>query len=367
MYWKGNNYVAYLELEDALSNIKDKIAAFDVDWTLIRSEKRHPKNTFDWEYLYEWVPETLEELSKTHTIVCFSNQTLLKKPDRKEMIKERLLSFAESLEIPIIVYVSFADTVFRKPCLGMVDLFLEQSGKSIEDIEFYVGDAAGRQFTKTKKDFSDSDLRFAKNIGTQFHTPEDYFGDGSRAEPQLVGYVPDKQCTKVESRKFRYSFPKEPHAIIMMGYPGSGKSTFVKKHLSDYKVFEFDKIPRSKIKLPVDDKGNLTQSIVFDGVHMTKSQRDRTFGYLSDIDNLRVYCIFLDMTMEEAIHRDKYRINKTFYESDKPVLKRPIMQRIPKIAYRIARKNFEPPSKKEGFTDIIKYCHNIDDKLYWQL
>ena len=38
------------------------------------------------------------------------------------------------------------------------------------DESFYVGDAAGR-----KKDFSDSDLKFAENIGITFYTPEEYF------------------------------------------------------------------------------------------------------------------------------------------------------------------------------------------------
>ena len=35
-----------------------------------------------------------------------------------------------------------------------------------------VGDAAGR---KAPKDFSDSDRKFAQNIGVKFHTPEEYF------------------------------------------------------------------------------------------------------------------------------------------------------------------------------------------------
>ena len=41
---------------------------------------------------------------------------------------------------------------------------------------FYCGDAAGRPATKNKeKDFSDSDLKFAHNIGITFQVPESLF------------------------------------------------------------------------------------------------------------------------------------------------------------------------------------------------
>lgn len=41
---------------------------------------------------------------------------------------------------------------------------------------FYCGDAAGRPKTKDrKKDFTDSDIKFAYNIEMPFKTPEDFF------------------------------------------------------------------------------------------------------------------------------------------------------------------------------------------------
>lgn len=43
---------------------------------------------------------------------------------------------------------------------------------------FYCGDAAGRI---SPKDFSDSDVKFATNIGLRFFTPEHlFFGDDSQ-------------------------------------------------------------------------------------------------------------------------------------------------------------------------------------------
>lgn len=372
MTWQGNDYIIYLDLMGAIDNAKDKkfVVAFDIDWTLIRSKNKHPKTIDDWEFLYEWVPNMLEELSTTHTIVCFSNQTLIHKPDRLEMIKERFLTFATSLEIPIILYVSLGDTSFRKPDLGMVDLFLEQSGKKFDDIIFYVGDAAGRVYTKTKKDFSDSDYRLAKNIDTKLYTPEFYFDGETKGKPTIVGFVPEKKPkSEIRKYRFKYKFPdpvKSPHVIMMMGYPASGKSTFIMKYIDkkSYNVIEFDKTG-GKIKMPLDKNGALSKSVVLDGVHMTSSQRDKSFAEIPE--NVDVYCVYLEMSMEEAMHRDRYRTNKVFYSSDGSVLSHVILQRIPIVAYRIAKKKFVPPTIKEGFTEVIKYYPYIEDELYYRL
>lgn len=57
---------------------------------------------------------------------------------------------------------------FTKELNGGVEVDLAES--------FYCGDAAGRPARgTTKKDFSDSDLKFALNIGIQFKTPEQVF------------------------------------------------------------------------------------------------------------------------------------------------------------------------------------------------
>lgn len=372
MSWKGNKYVVYLEFMEAIAKSCDKehVAAFDIDWTLIRSKNKHAKTADDWKFLYEWVPDTLKELSLTNTIVCFSNQSLINKPDRLKMIKERFTTFASSLKIPIILYVSLGNTPFRKPDTGMVDLFLQQSGKKLGDITFYVGDAAGRVYTKTKKDFSDSDYRLAENMGVKFHTPECYFDNEFKGEPTITGFVPKRKSkSEAEKCRFDYKFPdpvKHPHVIMMMGYPGSGKSTFISQHIDSavYTVIEFDKI-RGKINIPIDDNGKLKKSIVLDGVHMTDSSRNKSFSKIPEDAN--IYCVYLEMSMEEAIHRDRYRTNKMFYSNAGPILSRPILNRISIIAYRTFRKNFVPPTIEEGFTEIIKYYPYIENDLYYRL
>lgn len=70
---------------------------------------------------------------------------------------------------------------YRKPSLGMWDYFCKNLlGEDIKTVDkkksFYCGDAAGRPKTATrKKDFSDTDRKFAINIGIGFKTPDELF------------------------------------------------------------------------------------------------------------------------------------------------------------------------------------------------
>jgi bifunctional polynucleotide phosphatase/kinase len=68
---------------------------------------------------------------------------------------------------------------FRKPAIGSWEHIRNKlfKGCTIDMANsFYCGDAAGRPKTATRsKDFSDSDIKFALNVGLKFHTPEELF------------------------------------------------------------------------------------------------------------------------------------------------------------------------------------------------
>lgn len=70
----------------------------------------------------------------------------------------------------------------------MWDLFIELNGKVDLKKSFYCGDAAGRKDGK-KKDFSDSDLKFALNVGVKFLTPQNLFL-GDKKTVQVQGFNP---------------------------------------------------------------------------------------------------------------------------------------------------------------------------------
>jgi bifunctional polynucleotide phosphatase/kinase len=124
----------------------------------------------------------------------------------------------------------------------------ENDGIEIEKSRsFFVGDAAGRpeqKFpSKRKKDHSLADRLMALNVEISFFTPEQHFlshKDSEWVKPEFNpkdvdfgGQLADKQLTADACE-----------VIIMVGYPGSGKSHFAKQHLetAGYKLINRDTV-----------------------------------------------------------------------------------------------------------------------------
>jgi bifunctional polynucleotide phosphatase/kinase len=69
------------------------------------------------------------------------------------------------LQIPILACIATAEDKYRKPCLGMWNFLNSYNKIKINaDESVFCGDAAGRN-SKQFKDFNDTDLKFALNIG----------------------------------------------------------------------------------------------------------------------------------------------------------------------------------------------------------
>ena len=124
--------------------------------------------------------------------------------------------------------------------------------------------------------------------------------------------------------------------IIMMGYPGSGKST-IAKHISDtndkYVVISGDihkTIPKMK-KASLEYIGN--KSIVFDATHSSIKKRLEYINFARK-HNYSVKCIHVATSMDISYKRNKYRSNK---------------KQVPRIAYYVYRKHYEEPNEDEGF------------------
>ena len=160
-----------------------KIAAFDLDNTIIKTKsgKVFPQNKDDWKLMNKYVKSTLYKYyNNCYKIVIFTNQLGIKKGKiKKEDFIEKINNIHTELNIDFDIFISTEDNKFRKPMIGMWNLFNELYPVKIDlKKSFYCGDAAGRienWLPGKKKDFDEVDINFAYNIGINFEISENIF------------------------------------------------------------------------------------------------------------------------------------------------------------------------------------------------
>lgn len=147
------------------------LAAFDLDWTLIR-----PRNgTFPLNINDNIIMDRRIEILKKYqdggyTIIILTNQKVTSRNPLDFKLKRlnNIGNLFKSYGIQVMIFMSISDDMYRKPNIGMISEINQIIPNS--KIVFYCGDAAGRN-----SDFSDSDLKFAQNAGINFYLPETIF------------------------------------------------------------------------------------------------------------------------------------------------------------------------------------------------
>jgi bifunctional polynucleotide phosphatase/kinase len=299
---------------------RKKIAAFDYDWTLVKpsSGGTFPKNVDDWMWLNATVVENLKKFyEKGFAIVIFTNQT---KKWKCEQIEKAL----STLNIPVLIAIGM-EKEDQKPNKILFETAVTWKWDTAKS--FFVGDALGRP-----GDWSNSDRVFAERVGfinKHIQPPEDIF---------IVKKSKTKSIPKVH---VAVAVADRQEIVIMIGYPGSGKSTIVHDifEKSGYAVFSGDELKTSvkMIKraneLLEKDK---TRSLVFDATNPSKKKRAEYIQFAQKW-KIPVRCIHVATPMEESMARNQ---------------KRPPEKIIPRIAYNLYKKNFEEPSESEECTVI---------------
>ena len=293
---------------------RDKMASFDFDWTLVspKGGKTFPADIDDWELLYPCIPEKLKTYyDEGYMIVIFTNQSKPWKLQQIELV-------AKSFNIPIFIVVATQKPDYKpNPCL--FDVFIGDHAL-IKEESFFVGDALGR-----KGDFADSDKMFAQNIGIKCKSPEEFFGA-------------KQEQKNVEIPTLNLSDSKQ--VIIMVGYPGSGKSSIAKKICENEQFVlvqgDIHKTSAKMIKaaLPMVQLG---KSIVFDATNSSAKKRSEYLEFAKK-HNMSAVCIHVSTSLELSYKRNKERDPEN---------------QVPKIAYSVYTKHFVNPSVEEGFELII--------------
>lgn len=142
-----------------------KVAMFDMDGNLVipKGKNKHPKGKDDWKFLSSNIIPKIQSLNKKgYSIVIASNQLGISKGYvTSDEITQKVQNFSNEFDVEIACLLATAEDLYRKPFKGMWEFYVDCLNDGEEpDLEdcFYVGDAAGRAKTKSrKKDHSSSD------------------------------------------------------------------------------------------------------------------------------------------------------------------------------------------------------------------
>ena len=350
--WKEVGSMMFFNFESQPSS---KVLGFDMDSTLIatKSGKTFPTNDQDWRILYPNIPTVLQKsVADGYRIVIFTNQKGIQegKQDKAGM-KNKIKNILNELGITALAMVSCGDDEYRKPCTGMWDYFTKNLNVGIDvelSVSKYIGDAAGRPARGSrKKDFNDTDSKYAANIGIPFETPEKFF----------LGERDDLPVFEINPKSIKKNGPvlkgdsnneniKKPHTevIIFVGSPGSGKSNFWKNYLADYTRVNNDTLKsREKCLKVMRASLQSKKSCVIDNTNPTAIVRAEYIKVAKEF-GVPVRCFVFKLPKEMAFHLDTLRrVNK---------FRTHLSGRVGSMPIHKFYKDFEEPKENEGICEI---------------
>lgn len=298
----------YIILQHAKFRCRKKIAGFDYDHTLVKpkSKSTFSKSIDDWMWLRDNVKTTIQNLyTKGYAIVVFTNQSQEFKIDQIKLV-------LDSLDVPYKAYIMLKKEL-KKPNPYSFELFNIKKKVDLNK-SFYVGDALGRE-----KDWSDSDKQFAINCLLKFSSPEEIF--------------PFDKIKDVEIKNVT-----EQEIVLMIGYPGSGKSTYAEKYFKkdNYVILHGDILKtESKMIKALKEELDKGKSVVIDATNPSRDKR-KVFINIAKERQLYVRVVHITASIEQSMVQSEQREHK-----------------IPKIAFYVYRKKFEEPNKSESIDEII--------------
>lgn len=293
-------------------------ACFDYDHTIVRpkNQKVFSNNLDDWEWFNKETKTIIQSYYNSgYCIVIFTNQN--RKKDSIQFKIDQIRHVLNQLEIPYKAYI-LMDQPIKKPSEFSFVQFNSQNRVNRIN-SFYVGDALGR-----KNDWSDSDKEFAINCQLKYYSPEQIFSNK----------------IEISNNNHVVIQPKDnQELVIMVGYPGSGKTTLVNKVFDEnnqYQILHGDQLKtESKIKSKLTVYLDQGKSVVIDATNPSIKKRK----------------VFIDIAKKNGIFCRIIAVSTSFDESLARNNQRDTV--IPKIAYYVYRKNYQEPTIDEGADEIV--------------
>lgn len=361
MEWNLNNSKScYTNYKITNINTNNKYISFDFDNTLVDYKTKHI------------LPNVVETFSKLHTqynIIIFSNQLGVSKHKvTNKDIQNTFNNFIQLVNIPIIIFYSIQNDKYRKPNIGMYSYLCELVGSNINMI-YFCGDAAGRQ-----TDFSTCDLYFANNCKIPYKTPEEIFHnntdiiqlackgikslqlykgdqwiDGKLSNPRSIFKISDIQNVNTILKH------NKKILIILVGPPGSGKSTMARKLSMVHNLFILSRDIYKKLSYRehlfnnyMND--NNCNGIIIDDLNNKKKSREFWYNKIKDRTNWSINTIYICIPKLLSFHLCNYRhmFDKNKY--------------IPNVVIHKYYKELEPPENSIVYTNAFTE-HEFDETL----
>uniref|UniRef100_A0A182WZZ8 PNK FHA domain-containing protein n=1 Tax=Anopheles quadriannulatus TaxID=34691 RepID=A0A182WZZ8_ANOQN len=341
----------------------EKVAAYDMDGTLIKTKSGNvfPKSIDDWQIAFAEVPAKLKSLHRNgYKLVIFTNQAGIGKGKvRIEDFRQKIESLVRKLGVPMQVFISTGSGKYRKPRTGMwqtlCDRQQKDDGVQIDRARsFYVGDAAGRpelkKPVKRKKDHSSADRLLALNVGIRFLTPEEHFQNLPEMPWTKPEFDPREACRLAVNEPLLVPAGASltgsgQEVIVMVGFPGSGKSHFVREHLAPkgYDIVNRDTLG-SWQKCVVQMELSLRQgkSVAVDNLSPDVESRKR-YVLVANRAKVPVRCFLMDVGYKHARHNNEFREMTDRSHST-----------ISELVFNSYKSKFQEPTVAEGFTEIVK-------------
>lgn len=377
-YYYGKIHKEY-DIKTNQEQIPLKLAIFDLDYTLIvtKSGNTFAKDENDWTWYSKNVEMVCGKLYGYlgYKLVIVTNQAGIKQsPQAFDVFRKKMEQIVSALQksipnLELEVYCMNNKDIFRKPFPTVINV----NYKNIDmRNSFFCGDAIG-----ISGDHSAADIGFAYNLDLMFYTPEELMDNLGSCFIFRGIYVMSifVECHIINIAKKTRAFKKEyeyipkddkPEFIIMVGYPGSGKSYIANKIRESYlmtdkpyeqfirskkiNIVSLDALKtRPKLKKEIEKYLNLRETVIIDNTSPTPQDRKKLINILDGTgfrSSYNVRVVFVNRNREDSFKLNCYRYYVS-YMKDKSI------KFVPELVYKMIGKTIETPNVEKEGIDVL--------------